>query len=151
MKTSLERINEIEENTIKEDFVYKYLSSKIKYKYNPKSNLTKTTNRKIFDICESPNLLSIDQIIIYLSEHEEKGISDYLINIMNMNQEILDKSFFFLNQLTTMLTYKNYIYPIEQYIIDKGICYLKFSVRISLFLNSFQKAQKEIQKMFIII
>jgi hypothetical protein len=147
MKTSLEKINEIEEETIKEDLVYNYLSSKIKYKYNPETNSSKATNRKIFDICESPNLLSIDQIIIYLNEHEEKGISDYLINTMNMNSKILDKSFFYLNQLTTMLTYKNYIYPIEQYIIDKGICYLKFSVRISLFLNSFQKAQKEIQKM----
>ena len=147
MKTSLEKINEIEEEIIKEDLVYNYLSSKIKYKYNPETNSSKATNRKIFDICESPNLLSIDQIIIYLNEHEEKGISDYLINTMNMNSNILDKSFFYLNQLTTMLTYKNYIYPIEQYIIDKGICYLKFSVRISLFLNSFQKAQKEIQKM----
>ena len=64
-----------------------------------------------------------------------------------MNDDISDKSFFYLNQLTTMLRYKKYIYPIEQYIIDKAICYLKFSVRISLFLNSFPQNQKEIQKM----
>ena len=36
---------------------------------------------------------------------------------------------------------------IEQYIIDKGILYIKFSVRISLYLNSFPKEQKEIKKM----
>jgi pyoverdine/dityrosine biosynthesis protein Dit1 len=64
-----------------------------------------------------------------------------------MNSNILDKSFFYLNQLTTMLTYKKYKYPIEQYIIDKGIRFLKFSVRISLFLNSFKDKSEEIQKM----
>jgi len=148
MKSStLEKINEIEDDIANDDIVIKYLSSKIKYKYNPKINSTKITNRKIFDLCESQNLVSIDQIIIYLSDREEKGVSDYLINTINTNTEILDKSFFYLNQLTTMLTYKKYKYAIEQYIIDKGICYLKFSVRISLFLNSFPKDQQEIQKM----
>ena len=60
-------------------------------------NSTKITNRKIFDLCESSNLVSIDQIIIYLSDREEKGVSDYLINTINTNTEILDKSFFYLN------------------------------------------------------
>ena len=147
MKSNLEKINEIEEEQINDDLVYKYLSSKIKYKYNKETNSTNVTNRKIFEICESKNLVSIDEIIIYLNAHEEKGISDYLINTIKMNDDISDKSFFYLNQLTTMLRYKKYIYPIEQYIIDKGINYLKFSVRISLFLNSFPQNQKEIQKM----
>ena len=147
MKSNLEKIYEIEEEQINDDLVYKYLSSKIKYKYNKETNSTDVTNRKIFEICESKNLVSIDEIIIYLNDHEEKGISDYLINTIKMNDDISDKSFFYLNQLTTMLRYKKYIYPIEQYIIDKGISYLKFSVRISLFLNSFPQNQKEIQKM----
>jgi len=147
MKSNLEKINEIEEEQINDDLVYKYLSSQIKYKYNKETNSTDVTNRKIFEICESKNLVSIDEIIIYLNDHEEKGISDYLINTIKMNDIISDKSFFYLNQLTTMLRYKKYIYPIEQYIIDKGISYLKFSVRISLFLNSFPQNQKEIQKM----
>ena len=105
------------------------------------------TLEQAYEICDSPNLDSIDPIINYMNEHEEKGITDYLINTMNTNEKILDKSFFYINQLTTMLTYKKYIYAIEQYIIDKGIIFLKFSVRISLFLNSFPKEQKEIQKM----
>ena len=147
MKSNFEKINEIEEEQINDDLVYKYLSSQIKYKYNKETNSTDVTNRKIFEICESKNLVSIDEIIIYLNDHEEKGISDYLINTIKMNDIISDKSFFYLNQLTTMLRYKKYIYPIEQYIIDKGISYLKFSVRISLFLNSFPQNQKEIQKM----
>ena len=147
MKSNLEKIYEIEEEQINDDLVYKYLSSQIKYKYNKETNSTDVTNRKIFEICESKNLVSIDEIIIYLNDHEEKGISDYLINTIKMNDDISDKSFFYLNQLTTMLRYKKYIYPIEQYIIDKGISYLKFSVRISLFLNSFPQNQKEIQKM----
>ena len=147
MKSNLEKINEIEEEQINDDLVYKYLSSQIKYKYNKETNSTNVTNRKIFEICESKNLVSIDEIIIYLNAHEEKGISDYLINTIKMNDDISDKSFFYLNQLTTMLRYKKYIYPIEQYIIDKAINYLKFSVRISLFLNSFPQNQKEIQKM----
>ena len=64
-----------------------------------------------------------------------------------MNPKILDKSFFYLNQLITMLSYKKYIYPYEQYICDKGICFVKFSVRISLYLNSFKQESKVIQKM----
>ena len=145
MKANLEKISEIEDEICKDDLVFKYLSSKMQYKYNPKN--IKSTNRKILELCETPNLVSIDAIIIYLNEHNEKGVSDYLINTVNMNSNILDKSFFYLNQLTTMLTYKKYKYPIEQYIIDKGIRFLKFSVRISLFLNSFKDKSEEIQKM----
>ena len=135
------------ENEIDYTKVYKYLSSEIKYKYDYKISSSKLSNRKIYDICESQVLNSIDPIMTYLNEREEKGILDYLINTMNMNPKVLDKSFFYLNQLITMLTYKKYITSIEQYIIDKGILYIKFSVRISLYLNSFPKEQKEIKKM----
>ena len=145
--STLEQINEIEDDNSNVDYVYNYLSSKIKSKFSPKLGSMKITTRKMYDIIESQNFSSIDQLIIHLNEREEKGICDYLINKMNTNPKMLDKSFFYLSQLTTMLTYKDYIYAIEQYIIDKGICYLKFSVRISLFLNSFSKGQKEIQKM----
>ena len=126
--------------------VYKYISSEIKYKHGYKIASNKPRNTKIYDICENPTS-NIDQIMVYLNDREEKGILDYLINTMNMNANVLDKSFFYLNQLITMLTYKKYITSIEQYIIDKGILYIKFSVRISLYLNSFPKQQKEIQKM----
>ena len=85
--------------------------------------------------------------MINLNKHEEKGVSDFLINLMNTNPKILDKSFFYLNQLITMLSYKKYIYPYEQYICDKGICFIKFSVRISLYLNSFEKEHKGIRIM----
>ena len=144
MKDNLEKINEIEDESTNDDKVYEYLSSKIKYKYQPRMGSMHITNRKIFDLGDS---LSIDDIIINLSNHEDKGVSDFLINIMNMNPKILDKSFFYLNQLITMLSYKKYIYPYEQYICDKGICFVKFSVRISLYLNSFKQENKVIQKM----
>jgi hypothetical protein len=102
------------------------------------------TNRKIYDLRER---FTIDDIMINLNKHEEKGVSDFLINLMNTNPKILDKSFFYLNQLITMLSYKKYIYPYEQYICDKGICFIKFSVRISLYLNSFEKEHKGIRIM----
>jgi len=137
------------ENNDDYDFMIKYLSSKIKYKHSNKNynGSLKLQNRKIYEICESNNLKSIDPLITYINDHEEKGVLDYLINTINSNPDFLDKSFFYLNQLTTMLTYKKYISSIEQYIIDKGILYLKFSVLISLFLNSFPKEQKVIQQM----
>ena len=134
------------ENEIDYTKIYNYLSSEIKYKYDYKISSSKLSNRKIYDIFESQALNSIDPIMTYLNEREEKGTLDYLINTMNMNPKVLDKSFFYLNQLITMLTYKKYITSIEQYIIDKGILYIKFSVRISLYLNSFPKEQKEIKK-----
>jgi phosphatidylinositol 4-kinase len=102
------------------------------------------TNRKIYDLRER---FTIDDIMINLNMHEEKGVSDFLINLMSTNPKILDKSFFYLNQLITMLSYKKYIYPYEQYICDKGICFIKFSVRISLYLNSFEKEHKGIRIM----
>ena len=137
------------ENDDDYDYMIKYISSKIKYKHSNKNynGSLKLQNRKIYEICESNNLKSIDPLITYINDHEEKGVLDYLINTINKNPDFLDKSFFYLNQLTTMLTYKKYISSIEQYIIDKGILYLKFSVLISLFLNSFPKEQKVIQQM----
>ena len=138
--------NEESKNAEEYFFVYKYLSSQIKYKYKNKATSMNLTNRKIYDICGNENLISMDGMMPYLNDKDEKGVLDYLINVINMNPQISDQSFFYLNQLITMLTYKKYTSPIEQYIIDKGILFLKFSVRISLYLNSFPKDQKEIQK-----
>ena len=126
---------------------YKYLSSKIHIKYKDKKSSTKLSNKNIYDSFESQNIQNIDPIITYLADRDEKGVLDYLINKISMNPKLLDKSLFYLNQLITMLIYKKSKYSLEQYIINKSILYLKFSVRISLFLNSFPKDQKEIQKM----
>ena len=144
MKESLEKINEIEDESTNEESVIEYLSSKIKCKFESKMGSMQLTNRKIYDLRER---FTIDDIMINLNKHEEKGVSDFLINLMNTNPKILDKSFFYLNQLITMLSYKKYIYPYEQYICDKGICFIKFSVRISLYLNSFEKEHKGIRIM----
>ena len=144
MKESLEKINEIEDESANDESVIEYLSSKIKCKFESKMGSMHLTNRKIYDLRER---FTIDDIMINLNKHEEKGVSDFLINLMNTNTKILDKSFFYLNQLITMLSYKKYIYPYEQYICDKGICFIKFSVRISLYLNSFEKEHKGIRIM----
>ena len=144
MKESLEKINEIEDESANDESVIEYLSSKIKCKFESKMGSMHLTNRKIYDLRER---FTIDDIMINLNKHEEKGVSDFLINLMNTNPKILDKSFFYLNQLITMLSYKKYIYPYEQYICDKGICFIKFSVRISLYLNSFEKEHKGIRIM----
>ena len=144
MKESLEKINEIEDESTNDESVIEYLSSKIKCKFESKMGSMQLTNRKIYDLRER---FTIDDIMINLNKHEEKGVSDFLINLMNTNPKILDKSFFYLNQLITMLSYKKYIYPYEQYICDKGICFIKFSVRISLYLNSFEKEHKGIRIM----
>ena len=144
MKESLEKINEFEDESTNDESVIEYLSSKIKCKFESKMGSMHLTNRKIYDLRER---FTIDDIMINLNKHEEKGVSDFLINLMNTNPKILDKSFFYLNQLITMLSYKKYIYPYEQYICDKGICFIKFSVRISLYLNSFEKEHKGIRIM----
>ena len=144
MKKRLEKINEIEDESTNDESVIEYLSSKIKCKFESKMGSMHLTNRKIYDLRER---FTIDDIMINLNKHEEKGVSDFLINLMNTNPKILDKSFFYLNQLITMLSYKKYIYPYEQYICDKGICFIKFSVRISLYLNSFEKEHKGIRIM----
>ena len=92
------------------DLIINYVSSKMKYqdpsKDSHKIGSLKLTNRKIYDICQSKNTTNIDNLINYINDHEEKGVLDYLINTINKNPLFLDKSFFYLNQLITMLTYK---------------------------------------------
>ena len=99
-----------------EQSIYDYLISQIKYNHQS----SKILIPKIFDIVKSKNV-SIDIIIIYLSKKEEKGIIDYLINLINIEPTLFDKSYFYLYQLITFLTYKQYIDSIEQHIINKGI------------------------------
>lgn len=124
---------------------YEFIASVIKYKYANKSSSNKQTCQpKLFDICQS-NLLTIDSVITYINQHEEEGVLDYLINIIH--SRFLGQSFFYLNQIIILLTYKKNYYPIEQYLIDKCIKHLKFSIRISLFLNYFPKGQTNIQRM----
>ena len=144
----MEKENDKEQEKDDYNNIIKYLSSKIKYKYSNKDyNFSlEIKGRKIYDICESSSLKSIDQLITYINDYEEKGALDYLINTMNKNPEFLDKSFFYLYELTTMLTYKKYISPIKKYIIDKYNLYVKFSVLISLFLNSYPKEQNNINE-----
>ena len=137
--------NENEDNT-DYDKIYSYISSNIKYKTNSGIGSMKFSN-KIFDICRANKAIKIDAIMSYLSNHDERGVIDYLINIICQNKEVFDKSFFYLSQIITMIAYKKYNSSLEKLIIDKSISTIKFCIRISLFLNSFPNKQKEIQKM----
>ena len=108
--------NENEDNT-DYDKIYSYISSNIKYKTNYGIGSMKFSN-KIFDICRTNKAIKIDAIMSYLSNHDERGVIDYLINIISQNNEVFDKSFFYLSQIITMIAYKKYNSSFELFIIE---------------------------------
>jgi len=127
-----------------DDFIYSYLISQIKDKFVP----NKEPIKKLYDIFENQellNLLNLDQIMIYMVDHEEKGVLDYLINKIYMNPKFVDNSFFYLYHFISMLTYKKNKSSIKKYIMDIALIYIKYRLRIFLFLNYFPKNIKEIE------
>ena len=86
------------------------------------------------------NLIKCDyfdtaMLIRYLHEKDEIGILDLLIN--TMYEKHIDKSYFYVPQLCMMLAYKNYSESLENYILDRCIDRLKFSLKTNWIISSF--------------
>ena len=98
--------------------------------FNPHSAIYVQTRLKSFNI---------DKLLTIIEKIEDEGILDYLINLMH--EKYTNQSFFYLNQICIILTYKNYIYSLERFILEKCIQNLKFSLKITLLLKSFKQSK----------
>ena len=88
------------------------------------------------------NIFDINWVICYLDKRDEIGIFDTLINIMQTKH--VDESIFYLPQLCTILTYKINTESLEDYILDRCVNQIKFSLRIFWLIGSYlENAENE--------
>jgi phosphatidylinositol 4-kinase B len=80
-------------------------------------------------------------LLYYLDKKDEQGIVDVLMNIMNKN--FINESFFYIPQLCTMITYKPYYESLENYILDRCVDQMKFSLKIYWLINSYTESAEE--------
>lgn len=111
---------------------------KISSKGNKLGSLYKLFHSEYFDI----NLL-----ICYLDKKEESGIIDNLVNLIYT--KFINESFFYIPQICTMITYKPYFESIENYILDRCVERMKFSLKIHWLISSYiHNAENHISKKY---
>ncbi len=83
----------------------------------------------------------------YLDKREEISIIDTLVNVLYSN--FINESFFYIPQLCTMITYKPYYEPLENYILDRCVDRMKFSLKVHWLISSYvENADKIISKKY---
>ena len=83
---------------------------------------------------------NIDTLMYYLSSREQIGVVDELINFLY--QKFQNYSLFYIPQLCSLLSYKTYTTPIENYLLDSCIDRMKFSLTVFWTTVSNQKCKK---------
>lgn len=83
----------------------------------------------------------IHLLLYYLDKKDEQGIVDVLMNIMN--KKFINESFFYIPQLCTLITYKPYYESLENYILDRCVDQIKFSLKIYWLINSYSESAEE--------
>jgi hypothetical protein len=77
----------------------------------------------------------IHMLICYIDKKEETGIVDCLVNLMH--EKFINESLFYIPQLCTMITYKHYYESLENYLLDRCVDHLKFSLKIHWLISSY--------------
>ena len=72
---------------------------------------------------------NIHQLVYNLGHRQEKGITDFLMNLMS--EKLINQSFYYLPQLIILLSSKKYSKPIETFLLDRCIGQMKFSIIIN--------------------
>lgn len=114
-----------------------------------KGNSEKLNLGSLFELFQSP-YFDINLLIFYLDRKEEIGIIDCLANLLA--SKYINESFFYIPQLCTMITFKNYFESIENYLLDRCVDQLKFSLKIHWLIssyseNAFPKISKKYDKL----
>ena len=113
-----------------------------------KNDCAKSVNKlgSLYDMFNS-NIFEMDWMIIYLDKREEFGIIDSLVNIMY--SKFIHDSFFYLPQLCTLITYKTHTESIENYILDRCVNQMKFSLKVHwLFCSYLENATNKLAKKY---
>lgn len=114
----------------------------VKLKEEKKGNKCGSLYEMFASECFDVNLL-----ICYLDKKDEQGIIDTLVNLMYKN--FINESFFYIPQLCTMITYKKYFDSLSNYILDRCVDQMKFSLKIHWLISSYiEKAEPKILKKY---
>ena len=137
--------NDEKPNEPNEELIIKNLSHLIDL--NPSKNKfytfpTYNTSYKIYH----NECFDIDSLMYYLSTRDQIGTTDELIN--SLYEKFQNDSLFYIPQLCSFLTYKEYITPIENYILDICVDRMKFSLTTfwMTFANQDSKQMEQLQQ-----
>lgn len=81
------------------------------------------------------DLFDINLLICYLDKKEDQGSIDYLVN--KLHEKFINESYFYIPQLCTMITYKVYYESIENYLLERCVDHLKFTLKIHWLISSY--------------
>ena len=128
------KMNEIERDKIFSHFmeVVKWLK---KVTDKEEENIIEENKEKnLYDFIKSDEF-NIDLLMVYLHKQNKISIIDTLVELMY--EKFINQSFFYLPQLCMFFNYKEYIAPLESYLLDRCVDQIKFSLQITWLLNSF--------------
>ena len=134
LKKEENKMNEIERDKIFSHFmeVVKWLK---KVTDKEEENIIEENKEKnLYDFIKSDEF-NIDLLMVYLHKQNKISIIDTLVELMY--EKFINQSFFYLPQLCMFFNYKEYITPLESYLLDRCVDQIKFSLQITWLLNSF--------------
>ena len=126
-------------NIDNENKIIEKLSKKININPSNHSSYNFTKYSSSYKIIHDENF-NIDTLIYYLSSREQIGIIDEIINFLY--QKFQNDSLFYIPQLCSLLSYKTYTTPIENYLLDSCIDRMKFSLTVFWTTVSNQECKK---------
>ena len=119
-----------------EELIIKNLSKLLELKHSKKNLYIFPTYNTSYKIYHN-KCFNIDSLIYYLSNRDQIGTTDELINCLY--EKFQNESLFYIPQLCSFLTYKEYITPIENYILDICVERMKFSLTICAMQELFRR------------
>lgn len=94
----------------------------------------KNNTGSLYDMFNS-SFFTMDMVLYYLDKREDDGVLDTLVNLMY--SRFINESFFYLPQLCTLLTYKQHSSTIEDYLLDRCVNQMKFSLQVHWLVKSY--------------
>lgn len=100
----------------------------------------------LYELFQS-DYFDMNLLVCYLDKKDEVGVVDTLVNIMF--RRYINESFFYIPQICTMITYKPYSEAIENYILDRCVDQMKFSLKTHWLISSYvENAEPKIIKKY---
>ena len=113
---------------------------------NEKFSSKKNRLGSLYELFDS-EYFEINLLICYLDKKEDSGIIDNLVNLIYT--KFINESFFYIPQICTMITYKPYFESIENYILDRCVERMKFSLKVHWIISSYiHNADPKISKKY---
>ena len=83
---------------------------------------------------------NIDISMEYLNEKNNQGIIDEIVNLIYT--KYVNDSFFYIPEFCSLIYYKDYYFPIKNYLLDCCVDKIKFSILVYWIISSKPNAQK---------